>query len=89
MFCCLPLLGVQNILVLISIILRKKKKKGKSQYIASEDNILFVLTSKSSDFPFTPFSLENKEISETCSNMDRKTLLKVGLEVKLVNLELS
>lgn len=87
MFCGLSLLGVQkNILVLITITLGKKKKKGKPQCIASEDNIFFVLTRLNPViFPSLLFFLKNKDISETCSYMDRKILLKVGLEVKLVN----
>lgn len=37
-----------------------KEKKKNLECIVSEDNILFVLTGKYSDFPVTPFSLKKK-----------------------------
>lgn len=68
---------------------KKGKKRKISVYCFREQHFVCFDKVNPVIFPFTCFSLENKGISETCSYMDRKILLKVGLEVKLVNLELS
>lgn len=68
---------------------KKGKKREISVYCFREQHFVCFDKVNPVIFPFTCFSLENKGISETCSYMDRKILLKVGLEVKLVSLELS
>lgn len=70
---------------------KKEEKKKKENLGILLQRAIFCLfwQGKSSDLPFTPFSLKNKDVSEICSYRGWKSLLKVGLKVKLVNLELS